>query len=98
MGLYTSRGNKGFGSSDQQEQALALVDEDDDAYFGEFDECECYVTTMFNENEEPEVIRSLDIPMDRRKRTGLFARDEYVYCRRMNEPVSDAAILTLLRN
>ena len=76
MGLYTSRGNKGFGSSDQQEQALALVDEDDDVYFREFDECVCYAMTMFNGNEEPEVIRSLDIPMGRRKRTELFARDE----------------------
>ena len=108
LGSVTERGNKGFGSSDLQEHtarsalsaidAGELSDPDDDVSFGRFCLFDCSALSVIPSIDEPVLVRSIDVPLSQRQKANLFALKELAYCESVNCKVSDAAVLTMLRN
>ena len=101
LGSETDRGNKGFGSSDLQEnaaEASELSDPDDDVSFGRFGLSECSALSVDPSLDEPVLVRSIDVPLSKRQKAILFALKELEYCNSFKCQVSDAAVLTMLRN
>ena len=72
LGSVTERGNKGFGSSDLQENtarsamsaidAGELSDPDDDVSFGRFCLFDCSALSVIPSIDEPVLVRSIDVP------------------------------------